>query len=83
VLDTAQLPRFKELSGCVIPDSLVRFLGTGPDVLELGVEYATEQCRALLKNGVAGIHIYCLNKHQSVVRITNNLRVLGLVPRRG
>lgn len=83
VLETAQLPRFRELTGCVIPDSLMAHLSKGPDVLQLGVEYATEQCQALLNNGVAGIHLYCLNKHQSVVKITQNLRDLGLVPRRG
>ena len=82
VLDLGQLPRFRELSGCVIPDKLTRFLGDGSDALQKGVEYATEQCRELLQQGVAGLHLYCLNKHQSVARITENLRTDGaLAPR--
>jgi methylenetetrahydrofolate reductase (NADPH) len=81
VLDTNQLPRFREMSGCVIPDRLPTFLGEGPDVLERGVEFATEQCAELLRNDVAGLHLYCLNKHPSVVKITENLRALGYFPR--
>jgi len=84
VLEVSQLQRFKELSGCVIPDKLVRFLGDvqGNDALSRGVEFATAQCAELLAQGVAGLHLYCLNRHQSVVRITRNLRDLGhLAPR--
>jgi methylenetetrahydrofolate reductase (NADPH) len=81
VLDINQLPRFRELSGCVIPDSLPAFLGEGPDVWERGVEFATAQCIELLENGVAGLHLYCLNKHPSVVKITENLRARGFFPR--
>ncbi len=82
VLDLAQLPRFRDLSGCTIPDKLVEFLGQGTDVQQRGVDFASTQCEDLLKNGVSGVHLYCLNKHQSVVRITENLRGLGfLTPR--
>jgi methylenetetrahydrofolate reductase (NADPH) len=79
VLDLKQLPRFEELSGCVIPADLPAFLsvGTEAEVALRGVEYATRQCDELLKGGVAGLHLYCLNKHSSVVRITENLRALG------
>jgi methylenetetrahydrofolate reductase (NADPH) len=79
VLDLKQLPRFEELSGCVIPADLPAFLSAGPEaeVADRGVEYATRQCDELLKGGVAGLHLYCLNKHASVVRITENLRALG------
>lgn len=80
VLDAKQLPRFEELSGCVIPADLPGFLADeskGEDVVARGVAYATRQCDELLKGGVAGLHLYCLNKHASVVRITDNLRALG------
>jgi methylenetetrahydrofolate reductase (NADPH) len=83
VLDAKQLPRFEELSGCVIPADLPAFLADetkGEDVITRGVEYATRQCDDLLKGGVAGLHLYCLNKHASVTRITENLRALGHFP---
>ncbi len=82
VLELTQLPRFRELSGCTIPEKLTAFLGAGPDVLPRGIDFATEQCRELLQGGAAGIHLYCLNRHQSVVRITENLRGLGSLPRK-
>jgi methylenetetrahydrofolate reductase (NADPH) len=82
VLDVAQLARFKELSGCVIPEKLVARLNDGKpeDAVHRGVELATEQCLDLLKNGIAGIHLYCLNRSLSAVRITENLRNLGHFP---
>ena len=81
VLDINQLPRFKEMSGCVIPETLAAFLAEGTDVVARGVEFATAQSVELLQNGVAGLHLYCLNKHPSVVKITENLRALGYFPR--
>ncbi|MEO7424543.1 MAG: methylenetetrahydrofolate reductase [NAD(P)H], partial [Fibrobacteria bacterium] len=64
VLNLNQLTRFKELSGCVIPDSMVRFLSEGrpEEVTQRGVEFATSQCLDLLRNGIAGIHLYSLNQ---------------------
>jgi len=82
VLNLGQLSRFKELSGCEIPDSLVAYLGTGDAaaVVARGVEFATRQCDDLLKNGIAGIHLYSLNQSHSSARITENLRALGYFP---
>lgn len=80
VLSLSQLTRFKELSGCAIPDSMVAFLSQGGDVTQRGVEFATEQCSDLLKHGIAGIHLYSLNQSQSSSRITENLRSLGHFP---
>ena len=80
VLDLKQLPRFEELSGCVIPPELPAFLAESEDVTARGIEYATRQCNDLLRGGVAGLHLYCLNKHRSVTRITENLRALGHFP---
>jgi methylenetetrahydrofolate reductase (NADPH) len=77
VLEAAQLPRFRDMSGCVIPENLAAFLGEGADAAKRGVEFATRQCDELLRNGVAGLHLYCLNRHASVVQITENLRGMG------
>jgi methylenetetrahydrofolate reductase (NADPH) len=83
VTEVKQLPRFEELSGCVIPQDLRDFLGDGSDGADIparGVEYAVRQSDELLRGGVAGVHLYCLNKHASVVAITERLRALGHFP---
>ena len=41
--------------------------------LELGIDYATQQCEGLLRFGVPGIHFYSLNKSRSVMAISRNL----------
>ena len=43
------------------------------DFAAAGVDYATEQCRELLDNGVAGIHFYTLNKSRATLEITRRL----------
>jgi methylenetetrahydrofolate reductase (NADPH) len=79
VSDLNQLKRFKELSGCDIPQKLVDFLGT-EKVTEKGVEWAILQAEDLLRHGVPGIHIYCLNKYQAATQITQGLRAKGHFP---
>jgi methylenetetrahydrofolate reductase (NADPH) len=79
VLEIGQLKRFKELSGCIIPQALIDFMGSG-DATQRGIEWAVKQSEDLLQNGVAGIHIYCLNKFQSAVQITQALRAKGYFP---
>ena len=82
VLNLGQLTRFKELSGCAIPQSMADFLGNGSaeTVADRGVQFATDQCVDLLKNGIAGIHLYSLNQSHSSARITANLRGMGHFP---
>jgi methylenetetrahydrofolate reductase (NADPH) len=82
VSDINQLKRFKELSGCAIPEKMVTFLNTGKaeDVGNRGVEFATQQCDELIRNGIAGIHLYSLNKATASAKITENLRKLGHFP---
>jgi len=58
---------------------LKRVLGleNSPDDFEAaGIDYATEQCRELIANDVAGLHFYTLNKSGATLAIT---RHLGLV----
>ena len=43
-------------------------------VLKLGVDFATEQCRDLLKKGVAGLHFYTMDRSHSTKQIINNLK---------
>ncbi|MCK5163391.1 MAG: methylenetetrahydrofolate reductase [Desulfobacula sp.] len=43
-------------------------------VLKLGIEFAVEQCRGLLKQGVPGLHFYTMDRSKSTVEIIHQLR---------
>jgi methylenetetrahydrofolate reductase (NADPH) len=77
VLSARQTKKFTELCGARLPESFVRRLDElGDDdeaATEFGIEYATQQCRDLLKFGVPGIHFYTLNKVRSTAAIVRNL----------
>ncbi|HKA34905.1 MAG TPA: methylenetetrahydrofolate reductase [NAD(P)H] [Candidatus Binatia bacterium] len=81
ILSTAQVRRFTALCGAKIPahleERLARVDGDDEAAVELGIEYATEQCRRLLDAGVPGIHFYSLNKARSVQAIFANLGLAG------
>ena len=48
-------------------------------VLKLGIDFATEQCRGLLKEGVAGLHFYTMDRSYSTTQIINNLKAEKLL----
>ena len=77
ILSTAQVRRFTALCGAKIPghleERLARVDGDDEAATQLGIDYATEQCRGLLDAGVPGIHFYSLNKARSVKAIFENL----------
>jgi len=43
-------------------------------VLNLGINFAVEQCKGLLKEGVAGLHFYTMDRSKSTVEIINRLK---------
>ena len=47
--------------------------------VQLGIDYATEQCEGLIRFGVPGIHFYSLNKSHSVMAIARNLSLTTTV----
>ena len=50
--------------------------GSDPEsVANVGIHWATEQCRDLLDNNVRGIHFYTLNRSDATRRIYENLGV--------
>ena len=77
ILSGTQITKFTQLCGAKIPPPLRKKLDElGEDdeaAAEFGIEYATAQCRELLKAGVPGLHFYTLNKSHSTVRVLKNL----------
>jgi len=77
VLSTRQIRRFTELCGATIPSPMMRRLeGLSEDdaaATAFGIDYAIDQCEALLKEGVAGLHFYCLNKAHSTLEVAKAL----------
>ncbi len=77
VLSAAQIKKFTALCGADLPQTLLNELEKRGDddeaVIEYGIEYATNQCRELLREGAPGIHFYTLNKARSTTAILKNL----------
>lgn len=78
ITNLKQVKRFTALCGAKIPGPLLARLeaaqGDAEAVQRIGVEHATEQCRALLQGGAPGIHFYTLNRSRASVDILDRLR---------
>ena len=78
ITNTAQIKRFTQMCGATIPGPLLAKLeavtGDADAVIEVGIEHATRQCRALLQGGAPGIHFYTLNRSLSTRKILANLQ---------
>ncbi|MBW2269890.1 MAG: methylenetetrahydrofolate reductase [NAD(P)H] [Deltaproteobacteria bacterium] len=78
VLNVRSVRRMTTLSGAKIPDALQRRLDEVVEseaaTRELGIEWATRQCRELLDRGAPGIHFYTLNKSTATRAIFERLR---------
>ena len=81
VTSRAGLHRMADLAaGTVFPAALLRALNRADpedseSIAEIGVHWATEQCRDLLDHDVDGIHFYTLNKSDATLRIHRSLGV--------
>lgn len=67
-------------AGAVFPAPLLRAIERAEDgddeaIADIGVHWATEQCRDLLDREVDGIHFYTLNKSTATLRIHRTLGV--------
>src|SRR6266403_1146098 len=78
ITNVAQIERIAALSGAHIPPALQRDLdaarGDDAAALQVGVAYATTQCRELLAAGVPGVHFYTLNQSPATSAILRALR---------
>jgi methylenetetrahydrofolate reductase (NADPH) len=77
ILSAAGIRRMLALGGGTLPAELEQALseveGDDHATAELGVRWATDQCRELLEHGVPGIHFYTLNKSNATRRIFKTL----------
>jgi methylenetetrahydrofolate reductase (NADPH) len=77
VLNKNQVMRITQLSGCKLPPKFLRILDryeNNPEALkEAGEAYAIEQIIDLMAYGVAGIHLYTMNKPDTARRIIKNI----------
>jgi methylenetetrahydrofolate reductase (NADPH) len=73
IVSTASIRRMTALCGARIPAELERELDRAGDdeerTQEVGVEWATAQCRELLARGAPGLHFYTLNRSPATRRI--------------
>jgi methylenetetrahydrofolate reductase (NADPH) len=81
ILSASQIKRFTALCGAELPApllaSLEKYADNDEACAEFGIEYATQQCAELLRQGAPGLHFYTLNKVRSTARIVHNLNLLG------
>ena len=77
ILNAASIRRMTSLSGAKIPGELqAKLSGVEHDdalTREVGVEWATLQCRDLLERGVPGVHFFTLNKSAATRAIFQKL----------
>ncbi len=80
VLNPKQIYRMVTLSGGSIPAALSRLYALYGEDEEAfkkhGLEYAKNQVRTLVENGVDGIHLYTMNKHEAILEILNDTHIL-------
>jgi len=73
VVSAANARRMAQLCGSHIPDALEAELARAGDdeaaTVEVGVAWATRQCRALLEGGAPGLHFYTLNRSPAARRV--------------
>lgn len=81
ITNFARIKRITAMCGTVFPEDLSDKLEAVQDdaqaQFEIGVEFAIDQCNALRKAGVPGIHFYALNKSDACDKILGQLEQLS------
>jgi methylenetetrahydrofolate reductase (NADPH) len=77
ILSASSIRHMTSLSGAEIPEPLEAMLSEAQDddrlTRDVGVRWATMQCRELIERGVPGIHFYTLNKSHATQDVFENL----------
>ena len=79
VLSREPVIRMTLANGCSIPAELAVIIGKYENdpsgFLEAGIEYTVSQIQHFLKLGIAGIHLYTMNKWQALTKILNGVGI--------
>ena len=78
VTSLRRLLKLTELAGLEVPRDLAYKLETATSKSELhqiGVDYALQQCRAVLDAGATGLHFYTFNEHEAVLDVLDKLDI--------
>lgn len=82
ITEFARIKRITVMCGSVIPTDLAARLEAVQDdkaaQFEIGVDYAINQCRELIDQGVPGMHFYALNKSAACRRILDALELAAV-----
>jgi methylenetetrahydrofolate reductase (NADPH) len=77
ITNVRQLERMAAMSGTQVPLALAARLQAVADrpeeVRRVGVEHATDLCRALLDGGAPGLHFYTMNRAAATLEVCANL----------
>jgi methylenetetrahydrofolate reductase (NADPH) len=77
VVNSKQIRRMVSLSGAAVPAKLLQLLERYADdpvgLEQAGIEYAVTQINDLIANGVAGIHLYTMNRIEQARIIVANI----------
>lgn len=75
IVNLGQVQRFTQMCGATVPERIVkRMEGKGSEeMMQIGIEFAVEQCRELIEGGVAGLHFYTLNRNQSTEMVLDQI----------
>lgn len=78
IVSIAGLLKMSELCKVEVPKGLMKKLETYQDdpksILEIGVDFATEQVESLINSKVKNLHFYTLNKAYSIQKILNGVK---------
>ncbi len=78
ILSVRQVKRFTQMCGTTIPNELLKKIEAVEDdaeaVRHIGMYHSTQQCLALLEQGVAGIHFYTLNRSAATRAIYQHIK---------
>ncbi len=81
ITEFARIQRITALCGATMPGELAGRLEAAQNdktsQFEIGVDYAINQCRELMDQGVPGLHLYALNKSQACRKILDALGFAG------
>jgi methylenetetrahydrofolate reductase (NADPH) len=82
IISYAQIQRIAGMCRACIPVELAERLEECADdkaaQVAVGVEYATEQCACLMRQGVPGIHFYVLNQCEAAEQVWDNLNLVRM-----